>query len=258
VSATTPAIEFVLYSEDRADANQDFTVLREILLGMLKHLRADLKTNHVRITPVQPVRRDRICGSYWKVTAKATDPGAQKHRRNLIRDIATAIRLGRVVFFHVDADVIWSRRDACEHACEHWPRLCRDVEAVLARHPPSNDPPGQPDPLEQALVLAMPFCEMESWAFANTSQLRRILIAQTDLAALSDWEADLARLDEIADIKDVLTIKHSHNVELVQLKNGFPVAMLAEIPGSYAATLDRLRRSEIVQRGLLDATDRPF
>jgi hypothetical protein len=231
VSATTPAIQFVLYSEDRADANQDFTVLREVLLGMLKHLRADIKTNHVRITPVQPVRKDRICGSYWKVTAKATDPGAQQSRRNLIRDVATAIRLGRVVFFHIDADVIWSRRDACKHACEHWPRLCRDVQAVLAQHTPSNTPPGQPYPIEQALA---------------------------DIAILSDWEADLARLDEIDDIKDILTIRGSHNAELVQLKNGFPVAMLAELPGSYAATVDRLRHSEIVKRGLIDAAGRPF
>lgn len=49
-----------------------------------------------------------------------------------------------------------------------------------------------------------------------------------------------------------------HNAELVQLENGFPVATLADTPGSYAATLDRLRRSELVTQGLSDAAGRPF
>lgn len=84
VSNFVPAIRFVLYSEDRADANRDFAVLREILRGMLKLLRTDLKMNHVHIAPVRPVAAGRICGSYWKVTAAAKDPGAQQLRRDLI------------------------------------------------------------------------------------------------------------------------------------------------------------------------------
>jgi len=34
VVSVGPAIEFVLYSEDRADADADFALLREVLLGM--------------------------------------------------------------------------------------------------------------------------------------------------------------------------------------------------------------------------------
>lgn len=256
VSATEHAIRFDLYSEDRADANQDFTVLRELLLGMLKHLRADLKTNHVDIQPVQgPHQKKRACGSDWKITDKAAaKPGAQQFRRDLIQDVVTAIRLGRVVFFHVDADAVWSRRDTCEHWCDHWPRFRRDVENVLNQLEPAR--PSYP--IEHTLILAMPYYEMESWTFANTSHLRRILVEQPDIAIMAKWEADLARLDEIEHIKDKLTIRDSHNAALVQLKNGFPVAMLAKIPGSYAATLVRLRQSEIVMRGLANAADRPF
>lgn len=254
MSDQTPAIRFVLYSEDRADANLDFAVLREILRGMLKHLRADLKMNHVRVDPAQPVAKERICGSYWKVTRKATDPGAQQFRRDLIRDVATAIRLGRIVFFHVDADATWSRRESCENAREHWPRFCRDVQAVLDQAVVT----GESHPIEQVLVLAMPFWEIESWAFANTAQLRQILVEPADLAVVTDWEQDLARLDEIEDIKDDLSILDSRNLELVQLKNGFPVDALAELPGSYAATLARLRASKVVIRGLAEAAGRAF
>jgi len=253
-----PAIRFVLYSEDRADANDDFAVLREILLGMLKHLRPDIKTNHVAITPVQPVPKERVCGSYWKVTNKATDPGAQQFRRNLIRDVATAIHLGRVVFFHVDADAIWSRRDACEHACEHWPRFCRDVQAVLEQAAAADKPTSEARLLDQALILAMPFYEMESWVFANTSRLRKLLVEPADIATLNEWEADPTCLDDIEDIKDVLTIHDSHNAELVQPKYGFPVALLAETSGSYAATLARLRHSAFVIRGLAEAAARAY
>lgn len=249
-----PAIQFVLYSEDRADANQDFAVLREILLGMLKHLRADLKTNHVFIKPLAPVPSQRICASHWKTTAKAKCPRVQQYRRDLIIDVATEIRLGRVVFFHVDADEIWSRRDTCPNACDHWPRSCRDVQTVLAQRAASD----QPAPLEHSLVLAMPFYELESWAFANTTHLRRILVQPVDIAALSGWEADLGRLEEIEHTKDILTIRDSRNAELVQIKNGFPVAMLAKVPRSYAGTLDRLRGSGIVVRGLGEAASRPF
>lgn len=254
MSGTAPAIRFVLYSEDRADANQDFSVLREILRGMLRHLRADLKMNHVRIDPVQPVSRERICSSYWKVTPRSTDPGAQQFRRNLVRDVATAIRLGRVVFFHVDADTVWSRRDRCENERDHWPRFCRDVQTVLAAAATSSTPCA----LDQTLILAMPFFEMESWAFANTTLLRQLLVEHADLAALAEWEADLARLDEQPDIKDRLSIGDAHNAALVQPRHGFPVGRLAEGQGSYAATLARLRDSRPVMQGLEDAASRAY
>ncbi len=51
VSTTEPALTFVLYSEDRADADRDFEVLREVLLGMLQQICPELKTNHIRVEP---------------------------------------------------------------------------------------------------------------------------------------------------------------------------------------------------------------
>lgn len=125
-----PALQFVLYSEDRADAVQGFAVLREVLYGMLRYLCPTVKTNHVRALPIEPTGATRICGSYWKERDSAR-PGAQEHRRQLIRAAATEIKLGRVVFFHVDADDVYTALGACANACVHWPRFRGDLATVL-------------------------------------------------------------------------------------------------------------------------------
>jgi hypothetical protein len=246
-----PAIEFVLYSEDRADADADFAALREVLLGMLGLVCPAVKTNHVRISPVQPVRKQRICGSYWK-DRESAKAGAQQHRRELIRAVATELRLGRVVFFHVDADAVYRERERCAHLCEQWPRFRRDVGSVLAR------PGAAMFVIDEALILAMPFFEMESWAFANVDYLRGVLAQEHELAALSRWADALGELDEIADIKDLLTLSQEDKQALVRGRHGFPAQRLADAGKSYARTVERLRGSPVVARGLAEAAARAY
>lgn len=242
-----PALQFVLYSEDRADAGQDFAVLREVLLGMLRYVCPAVKTNHVRMLPIRPAGATRICGSFWKERDSAR-PGAQGHRRELIRAVATEIRLGRVVFFHIDADSVYAERDACAHACVHWPRFRGDVATVL----------GSVDGIDAMLILAMPYYEMESWAFANVTRLRRTLSSSEDLEQVARWAADLRELDEIKDIKDILTIKDSDNLALFQAKHGFSAAALVSADKSYARTVERLKASKVVTEGLAASASRPF
>lgn len=253
VSSPAPALTIALYSEDRTDADSNFAVLREIVYGMLQQVASDLKTNHVKLEPAQPVRTERVSGSYWKVTGRA-EAGAQERRRRLIRDVAAALRLGRVVVFHVDADEVWSRRGQCANVHEHWPRFTRDVRTTLhhAGYPVDDSA------LAQTLIEAIPFSEIESWAFANTARLRALLSEPRDLALLKSWEEDLAVLDEIPDIKDVLTIRDAHNQDLVQRRNGFPAAALVAANKSYAAVVRQLRASAVVSRGVADAAGRPF
>lgn len=246
-----PAIEFVLYSEDRADADADFALLREVLLGMLRLVCPAVKTNHVRISPVQPVRKDRICGAYWKDRESAR-AGAQEHRRALIKAVATELRLGRVVFFHVDADAVYRDRERCAHMCEQWPRFRRDVGSVLAR------PGAATFEMDEALILAMPFFEMESWAFANVDYLRGVLAREHELTTLSRWAEDLGELDEIEDIKDLLTLSPGHKQALVQGRHGFPAQRLVDAGKSYARTVERLRDSPVVERGLAEAAARAY
>ncbi|MBL9102631.1 MAG: hypothetical protein JNL82_16920 [Myxococcales bacterium] len=242
-----PAITFVLYSEDGADAKNDFAALREVLFGMLRHVCPAVKSNHVEVLPVQPVRSARISGSHWKQRERGR-PGEKALRRELIRAVATELKLGRVVFFHVDADEVYLERETCASLVEHWPRFKRDVAAMLATA----------DDLDGALILAMPFFEMESWAFANVTYLRRVLALPGDLAQLARWAEDLRELDEIADIKDVLSIGGAHNHALFQAKHGFSPAALVRADKSYARTVERLAESRVVTGGLKAAASRPY
>lgn len=253
MSAKEPALTFALYSEDLADARHEFAVLEEVLLGMLQHICPELKTNHIKREPAQEGRKERVCGSFWK-EKPGSKPGSQELRRRLIRDVATAVQRGRVVFFHVDADDVWAARARCANACEHWPLFLRDVLAVLHRVGSSFDRDG----LEHAMILAMPFWEVESWAFANVSRLREILSEPKDIASLARWEEDLRQLDELADIKEALSIRDTRTLELVQRKHGFPAGALVAADKSYAAVVARLEASPIVTRGLADASARPY
>lgn len=253
VSTVAPALACALYSEDRADAGQDFAVLHELLLGMLQQLEPGLKTNHIKIEPAQPVRKERVCGSFWKERPSAR-PGAQESRRRLIKDVAAAIRLGRLVFFHVDADAVWAERARCEHAGVHWPRFVHDVLTVLR----NAGAVIERAELDHVLILAMPFWEIESWAYANVARLREILAEPGDLAALARWQDDLGQLDEIADIKDCLSIRDARTLELVKRAHGFPADGLVAAGRSYAAVVTRLRDSSLVKRGLLAAATRRF
>ena len=253
MSPREPALMIALYSEDRTDADSDFAVLRELVYGMLQQVSPELKTNHVKLEPAQPARPERVCGSYWKVTDRA-EAGAQERRRRLIRDVAAALRLGRVVVFHVDADEVWARRRQCANVQEHWPRFARDIQTTLhnAGYPVDDLA------LKDILIEAIPFSEIESWAFANTVRLRELLSDPRDQALLETWEESPGLLDEIAGIKDVLTIRDAHNRDLVQRRRGFPAAALVAADKSYAAVVRRLRASSVVRRGVAEAAGRPF
>jgi hypothetical protein len=248
---SSPAITFVLYSED--SARDSLATVEQLLRGMLRRVCDSVKMNHVRIEPALPAE-DRVSGSFWKSREKSRD--GQRLRRLLVRAVARHLALGKIVFFHVDADAVWAGWRSCENLNEHWPRFCADVLTVLGRA--EGEKLRDQTELEQVLILAMPFYELESWAFANTRRLRELLTRQEDLAAFARWEQELGTLDEIASIKDVLTIADAHNLELVQPKHGFPVAELAEAGKSYAATLVRLTASVMVRRGLEEAASRPF
>lgn len=243
---SAPAIRFVLYTED--SAVQSLETIGHLLRSMLKQVCSPVKLNHVEIEPVLPPA-ERVSGSLWKSSERSRD--SQRRRRLLIRAVARALELGKVVFFHVDADAIWLRFEDCENLQRHWPRFCADVLAAWGVNKDRSQ-------LEQLLILAMPFYELESWAFANTRRLREILTEPDDLAAFARWEGDLGALDEIADIKEVLSIRDGHNRELVQTRHGFPAAALDAVGKSYAATIARLRASEVVQGGLETAAARPY
>lgn len=243
-----PALVCALYSEDLADARQGFRTLEQIVRGMLVLIEDRAKTNHLKFSPVA---RD-ISGTYWKVTTRRKDVGAQQKRRDLVRAIATELRLGRVVLFHVDGDCRWSERKGAQ-VWDELARFRRDLLTV-ARQAPGSDI--DESLLAHAFIAVVPFYSIESWTYASTEHLCTLTRDAKELERIAGWAGDLGRLDEIPGIKDALpSIQDRHNHVLARR---IPGAALHALGKSYADTVARVRASEIVRAGLAGAVQRPW
>lgn len=243
-----PALVCALYSEDLADARQKFGTLEQIVRDMLVFVEERVKTNHLKFSPVA---RD-ISGTYWKVTKKSEDVGAQQKRRDLLRAIATELRLGRVVLFHVDGDDTWSKREGAE-VCAHLERFRRDLLTADRQVPGSNLDERL---LEHAFIEVIPFYSIESWTYASTGHLRTLTRDAKELERIDGWAAALGDLDEVPRIKQELpSILDQHNRELAQR---IPAAALHAIDKSYTATVERVRASDLIRAGLAETLQRPW
>lgn len=223
---------FALYSEDARATTTDFAALREILYGMLALLAPGHDPAAIRTEPAQS-RERRLSGGEWKAGPGAT-PMGRRRRALLVNDIRTQIERGYLVFFHVDADAVWSQREQASVRRE-LERLRRDLARSASGFGEKT--------IDHWFIPAIPYFEFEAWAFANTSVLLDHLSEGDDLARVDAWLEDLSRLDEIADVKNHLTIEDSLTHELVRRDRGFPCERLAAAGKSYADTVACLRRS---------------
>lgn len=231
--AEPAALTVALYSEDSRATHNNFAALKETLLGMLGLVSPDIGPRAVHLVPVQG-GPERIHGGEWKAGPGST-PMAQRRRRLFVNDIRTQIEAGRVVFFHIDADTVWLRRDRAEFHY-HLERLRRDVARSCSGVGENT--------IDHWLIPAIPYYEFEAWAYANTSYLVDCLDDAEDLARVAAWLDDLGRLDEIENIKGHLaTVEDDRSHELVRRDRGFPCERLHAAGKSYAETVDRLRRS---------------
>lgn len=230
-AAPSAPLVVTLYSEDRRAADRDFEPQREILLGMLG-LVAPFRDDAIETRPAQPIRAQRVCGSYWKKGKCANGPDKNK-RRELIAHISDQLWKRRLVFFHIDADEIWERRrDAAFRQELEWFR--RDIRQRARLGEKSID---------DWFIPAIPYYSFEAWAYANTTLLLERLGGASDLERIDAWLEELGTLDEITKIKDHLTITDSLSHELVRRERGFPCERLAAAGKSYADTVACLRRS---------------
>ena len=256
-----PALVFCLYSEDRSDANQGFPTIEAVLRCMLTLVNPDTKSNHLRFEPTQKesgedfkkTSKRRVCGSDWKVQPRAR-AGDQNRRRQLIQDVTTALARDRVVFFHVDGDEIWSAQDTAE-VWTHLDRFRRDLAGAAGQM--KKGTPVDPARIAEAFITAIPFYSIESWLYANIEHLRTLTTDPAELARIADWAADLAQLDEVAQIKNELpAIRDRHNAKLG--RTSFPSRLLYDARTSYASTVDRLRGSSLVTTALTETAQRPY
>lgn len=236
-----------LYSEDRADAKQDFATLAMIVSGMLRLVEAHARLHHIDFRPVAR----GISGSYWKAQ-RSKEIGTRLKRTTLLKDIATELLRGRVMFFHVDGDSTWATRKRAP-VWEHLARFRRDLRAQAA-HAQLGDL--DESLLEHAFIEVIPFYSIESWTYASIEHLRTLTHDARELERIAEWAADLGKLDETPGIKDELpSIQDKHNHELAK---HIPADALHALDKSYAATVERVRASDLVRAGLAETLQRPW
>jgi hypothetical protein len=246
-----PALVCALYSEDRADASRSFGTLEQIVRGMLRLVEEHAKTNHIDF---KPVARD-IPGTYWKVTSKSTDVGAQQKRRDLLRAVATELRLGCVMFFHVDGDRPWAEREQAPVRGD-LERFRRDLRSVAAHAQLGSLDESM---LDDVFIAVVPFYSIESWIYACTEQLCTRTSDAKELELIAEWAAELGKLDEVRYIKDandaLPSIKDQCNHELAR---HIPAAKLYAAGKSYTDTVERVRKSSRIQAGLAETLQRDW
>ena len=236
-----------LYSEDRADAKRDFAALEQIVLGMLRLVEEHAK---LKLVAFQAVARG-VSGSYWK-TKKSKDIGARLKRTTLLQEIATELRRGRVLFFHVDGDCAWKQSKRAP-VWDELDRFRRDLLTVSRQVPGSSIDESL---LAHAFIAVVPFYSIESWAYASTEHLRTLTSDARELERIAGWAADLGTLDETPGIKDALpSIQDRYNHELAR---DIPAAALHALGKSYADTVERVRASELVRAGLAETVRRAW
>ena len=243
-----------LYSEDLSDSKRKCQILEAMFGGMCKLVQENLKSHYVETLPVQNGQEPWVCGSRWKAGASAASGDAHA-RRSLIRQIATHLTNGRVVFFHVDGDTRWRQRRTAE-VWRHLERFRTDVATAMQR----GRAPRVFD--DDHFIPAIPFVAMESWLFANVAVARERVASDAERARLDEWDADLSRLDEVPQdpglsIKDLLPSLDTSDY-LALASERYPAARLDAAGTSYKCTVDRLRQSNAVVQGLKAAAAREY
>ena len=256
--ARCPALTLQLYTEDRRDAERECITLRELVRGLLALLEPALKTNHLAFHPLHDSPERRVSGSIWKATTKAVTADQNK-RRNLIQDIITALRRGHVVAFHVDGDAPYLKDGTHAEVWQHLERLQRDIARFVYDPKVGRDPLSRDVPLTHVFVPVVPFYSIESWAYANTTLLRELLVDPKDLRYLADWTDNPGLREDVVQIKTKsLSIEDQQNEELIKTSRGFPREDLVKLGKSYADTRKRFADSPKIKAGLADAAARPY
>lgn len=242
-----------LYSEDLSDSKRKCQVLNAVFRGMCKLVEKDVKRQHVETKPLQK-GEPWVCGSRWKAGTSAAS-GDARARRSLIRQVATHIANGVVVFFHVDGDTRWSQQRTAE-VWRHLDRFRTDVATAMRRASAGSAFD------HDRFIPAIPFQAMESWLFANIAVARKRVASAAERARLAEWDADLARLDEEPQdpqqsIKELLPSLGTSDY-LALASERFPAARLHAAGTSYEGTVDRLRQSDAVVQGLKAAAAREY
>lgn len=203
------AARFVVLTEDSGASGWKpvVTLVRAICDQLVRGVR----WNHIDVSPrddadAQTLRA--LAGNQWK-GGNGTAHGLRVQLARYIAD-KLLVREGpaRFVFFHVDADRVWSAGDPqdSENATK-FDRLVRTpVRAILLGALAKHGRSGELDALMARLHLVVPSYSFEAWLYQSTARAAELCVSRrcrgAHVATYQRWSADRTLLDELSQPKD--------------------------------------------------------
>jgi len=232
-ASAKPAI--LLLTEDRAnDAHAIFAILAKKMLQLLK---AGCPTHQLDFRPANDDARRAMHGNLWK----SEKPRDRQKLVDLRRTIARTLNEPgeqSFVFFHIDGDRSWSKRETSENHQKFLERIRHGVEQLLAQ---SGRSALEIETALSRLCLVMPFYSIEAWLYQNTRAAIQICQESyngADVERFKAWEQKRALLDEEEKPKEKTCLRDRHNLDLA--KDGFPSGAVYDAGCSFAAAVDSL------------------
>lgn len=247
------AFEILLLTEDgspRAPATW------EPLLKRLLHLvDPALDTSRVVMTAPDEGMRAGMRSNTWR--NRTSDPKTLA----LVRAIATALRNGRFVFFHIDGDSTWEKRAASKSATDFHEQIRSKVQTTLGWAEPTprrrGRTPAAPPPDDQVrraqaaidverLMAMIPHYCLEAWLYQSLDAAVVECRRRHQEQHVSAWEAfraDRAQLDEIEKLPDTKCLGRTHNEVLAACLTNEVMLEVHARGKSLHAAVEQLRRS---------------
>lgn len=239
-----PTVHLYMLTEDTgAHVHATWTAL---LRRMCRLVDSSCDTQPATFLVEQPEEgaRKTMAGNLWRE--------GKPHRRlvEFWRTIVEQLESDKVVVFHVDGDVPWSRRETSANV--------RDVNEIARRRLRSvmedmEDRPRTPEEIAARMALFVPihpFREIEAWLFHNITVLRRQCTRRSipvpDCAEA--WAVAPELLDEAEQPKKLMPFKAEHNRDLAE--DAFPADRVYELGSSFYEAVEALGRCEPLRAAL--------
>ena len=238
----TPFVRFYMLTEDAGGHSHPTWAV--LLRRMCRLIDASCDTAPAAFAVERPEKEVErtMAGNNWRSRSKLD----HLQRVHFWRTIADQLDESRIVVFHVDGDVAWSRRDESENVRAVYDVARRRLEDALAHRGRT------PDEIRERMTFFVPvhpFREIEAWLFHAVDLLRRLCARRRDAtpACLDDWEARPGTLDEEEHPKSKLPFGAEHNLDLAK---DFPAARVHALGSSFFVAVETLRACEPLRHAL--------
>jgi hypothetical protein len=243
---SAPGVSILVLTEDSGKHAHD--TIAALCKKMLQLVEPGCQTQRIAFEPAKENARRVVNANQWKSGKKHRD------RVALVQTIATKIgEQNGFVFFHVDGDCVWSKRESSENFEKFESLIIRSVRALLLDRDVRRKPQVPPDVESQLarLRLIMPFYSVEAWLYQNIDVAIALCHAHhggKDADRFARWREHRHELDELERPKDELCLQDRHNKELAE--RAYPAPAVYEAGRSFATAVESLRACDALCQAL--------